>query len=101
MKNPTEILLRFSLVKYGFCQNSWVWFHILGGGVLARILSIWLPSDLSLIIVIGVALLWEGIEFVFETKGDPTTVYGSWGRWMWDSLGDIMGTIICALLILF
>jgi len=99
MKSLTGTLFSIPLIKYGFCLNQWVWFHILGGGVLARILLIWFgPWETAALITVG-AVFWEVIEFFIETGGNPARVYGSIQRWAWDSLGDILGTVACALLV--
>ena len=101
MPKLTDILLQIPLIKYGFCKNNWVWFHILGGGVLARIFLLWMPPLQSLLWVAMIAMLWEALEFVIETKGNPASIYGSLKVWAWDTVGDILGSVICAMLVVW
>ena len=100
MRKLIDILLQCKLIKWGLNGNTWVWFHILGGGVLARFLMLFGWSDVKIMVTVTVvALLWEVFEYFIETKGDPAQVYGSVDRWFWDSVGDVLGTIFCAFLI--
>ena len=96
MDTPADILLRSDLIRYGFCSNVWVWFHILGGGVLARVIIFKLKALKTLGAVGAIAFIWEIIEVLFD---NPVAIYGSWSRWAYDSAGDIIGTLLAALLI--
>jgi len=80
-------------IKYGFCLNYWVWFHILAGALAGRLLrrmeDYWKAVSL---IAVG-AILWEGIELAI----DGISAYSSWVRWLYDSLGDVVGSVVAAL----
>jgi len=95
-----DMLLQCKLIKWGLNGNTWVWFHILGGGILARVLMIWFSDIQTLLIVSAVALLWEVFEFFLDGGIEGMIhIYGSFDRWFWDSVGDVLGTIFCAFLI--
>ena len=79
------------LLYWGFNSNSWAWFHILAGGLLAKLFGFW--------IVVILALGWEIVEFFLESGGSfekCKKTYGSIERWAYDSIGDIIGAIACA-----
>lgn len=89
------------LIKYGFCMNQWSWFHTLSGGVLALIFSLFLSPFWSVMAVLVCAIIWELIEFFVECKGDWEQVkllYGSIERYWYDSAGDIILAVACAIL---
>lgn len=91
-------------LRFGLCGNYWIWFHILVAGLMARIgLLVFTPAQ-SFVIVALIAIIWEFIEFFVECKGEWQTVliiYGSKRRWFCDSLGDVLGAIACAALVVF
>jgi hypothetical protein len=99
MSSLIDTLNHMPLIKWGLCGNRWVWFHILGGGVLARIFLIWMTPLQSVVWVAIIAVLWEAFEFFIETHGNPAGVYGSLDRWAWDTVGDILGSVACAVLV--
>jgi hypothetical protein len=92
------------LINWGFCLNTWVWFHILAGALLFNTLrafdvSVWL----AVIITSGIAVVWELIEFFLENDGKWENVrenYGSVEKWKWDTIGDILGVILIVLICL-
>jgi len=96
----SQSLRKSKLIDWGFCSNQWVWFHILGGGLIARFLIVWLNQYQTIMTVLAIALLWEVIEYVFETRGKPAIIYGSVERWAWDTVGDILGSVACAALVI-
>lgn len=92
------------LLRWGFCQNYWGFFHCLAGGILARIGLLVCTPLRSLLYVALIALIWEVIEFFVECKGyweDVILIYGSKERWFYDSLGDVLiaiamaGIVVC------
>lgn len=90
------------LLRWGFCTNYWVWFHILVGGLIANVCSIWLPGWLSALVVFIAALVWEGVEFYFEsdmTVEEIRKTYGSVERWIYDSIGDVLGAVACGIIV--
>jgi hypothetical protein len=91
------------LLRWGFCANYWLWFHILIGGLIAKILNIWLSDWLSILIVLMVAIVWEIMfEYWIEYKHDKKTIeqiYGNMERYIYDSVGDILGAVICGIIV--
>ena len=77
-------------------NNTWLWFHILGGGILAKIALIWLQPQLAVITVLGIAILWEVFEYI---KDDVEKIYGSKKRFYKDALQDIFGALIMAIVV--
>jgi len=91
------------LLDWGFCNNRWAWFHCLAGGTVAKVANIWLPDLISILIVLLIAIIWEVIEFLVECRGSLDVVkatYGSMERWVYDSIGDIILAVACAVLVL-
>ena len=101
MRKLIDILLQCKLIKWGLNGNTWVWFHILGGGVLARFLMLFGWSDVKIMVTVTVvALLWEVFEFFYDGGFEGMIhIYGSLDRWFWDSVGDFTGTVFCALVV--
>ena len=92
------------LLRWGFCQNQWIWFHGLAGGCLAKVGLLVCTSLRSLLYVALMALAWEVVEFFVECKGRWNIIidiYGSKERWFYDSLGDVLiaiamaGIVVC------
>jgi hypothetical protein len=81
------------LLEWGFKGNTWVWFHILAGGVGAKVLNVWM-TDVNFV-MLG-AMVWELIEVTFSS---PIKVYGSIARWGYDSLGDVLGAVLAAIIV--
>ena len=103
----SEWLLQFDFIKYGFCNNYWIWFHMGGGGVLALIamrLLRWRDCRSTsgtirreaLLAVTVIAIGWEVIEALGGIDAYPSTI-----RWVYDSLGDIIGTVGIALMVVW
>ncbi len=90
------------LLYWGFCGNYWGWFHLLAGGSIAKFANIWIPGLISILIVLVVALIWECVEFFIECKGSLEIVkkiYGSVEKWIYDSIGDVILAVLCAILV--
>ena len=84
------------LLYWGFNGNSWAWFHILAGGLLAKFFGFW--------VVVILAFGWELVEFFLESGGSLDKckkTYGSVERWVYDCVGDIIGAIVCAAIVVF
>ncbi len=79
-------------------NNKWLWFHIIGGGILAKIFLIWFAPQLAFICVAVVAILWEIYEYF---KDDVKRIYGSKKRFYLDAIGDIVGALIMALVVVW
>jgi hypothetical protein len=84
------------LLEWGFKGNTWVWFHILAGAVGAKVLNVWLSDAAVVYGILVSAIAWE----VFEFKSDNISkIYGSTERWFYDSLGDVLGAVVAALIV--
>jgi len=74
-------------------SNQWLWFHILGGGVLAKIFQLFLAPQMALLGVLIIAIAWEVFEYL---KDDVVSIYGSKKRFFKDALQDVMGAFLMA-----
>jgi len=86
-----------SILNAMFIKNSWLWFHILGGGIIAKAcLMFGAVPQVAFIITLGVAIVWEILEYnIINAK----QVYGSQKRFFGDALGDIFGACAMALVV--
>ena len=84
--------------KWGFFGNYWIWFHMLGGALLGFTLRRYMNQKIAVLVTIAVTVLWEIYEFI---DGDILEIYGSWERWSLDSLGDIVGALAVAILVIY
>ena len=84
--------------EYAFQQNKWLWFHMLAGGILVKILMNWLAPTHALGAVLAIAVLWEVLEF-FVVDIDKN--YGSRERFFADATGDILGALAIAAVVIF
>lgn len=89
-------LLLSDFYQYGIRMNVWLWFHILIGGILTRIFNIVLSDSDSVLATFIVAILWEVYE---SRKDDIVAVYGSWSRFFYDAAGDVLGAVICGIVV--
>jgi hypothetical protein len=92
-------------IRYGLCENKWLWFHSL---VTILFMSIAKQIDclnnfIIFLIVLISTIGWEIIEYNIEIKNGKIikTGYGSYRNWFYDSLGDILFCNILCWLILF
>jgi hypothetical protein len=76
--------------------NKWLWFHILGGGILTKLFLIWFTAQTSVLLVLLVAVLWEVYEAL---KDDVEKIYGTKKRFYKDALQDIAGALIMSLVV--
>jgi hypothetical protein len=98
IKRFYEWLMDTKLFQWGFNQNWAVWFHILGGGIGAKIALIWLSPAIALLVIFLITILWEVLEFVIDGgEQGMIDIYGSLERWFYDSLGDVIGANLMAL----
>jgi len=88
-------------IEFAIPQNRWFAVHIIGGGVIAKLFKAHHETFLfTLVCVVALAFLWELYE-LYTLRGDRLkAVYGSEKRWFWDSIGDIAGAIVGALLVI-
>ena len=87
--------IKMNIFKYGFLQNQWLWFHILGAAVLLRIVQIWYTDQQSFLAVLVIAVLWEVFEYF---TSDIEKIYGSKKLFFLDSLGDIFSAVLIMLI---
>jgi hypothetical protein len=81
---------------WGLMSNSWLWFHMLFGGVYALLLRcIDISNSFILISLFGFALLWEVYEYITD---DIIKIYGSVERFLYDASGDVIGALLIAIL---
>ena len=81
--------------------NVWLWFHILAGGILAKIASwYWgkryVGMTRPIITVFLAALSWEIFELYYWGYANYS---GGVMGWRADSLGDILGAVLMALVV--
>jgi len=88
-----------TIFKYAIYNNRWLWFHILGGAILAKVLLFFfhMQGQLTFEIVLSVAVAWEIWEFAYS---DVEKIYGSVKIFILDALGDIAGATLAALIII-
>ncbi|MFA4990572.1 MAG: hypothetical protein WC579_01510 [Candidatus Paceibacterota bacterium] len=84
--------------NYGIMENLWLWFHMLVGGLFALFCEkIGISFYPIIIIVLFMSILWEIFEYITD---DVEKIYGSLKRFIYDAIGDIIGSLIIALLVL-
>ena len=83
---------------FAFNGNTWLWFHMLAGGIGAKVgQAIGFEDYFIMLVVLGAALLWEVME---KLIGDKKPVYKTRKRWFFDTLGDIVGAVAIAGLVI-
>lgn len=88
-----------TFIRDAFLNNRWLWVHIGGGGLLAKLAFVFSPAaSHALLTVLIVALLWELTEFL-TTNVDET--YGSRTRFFADSFGDVLGALAMAVIVVW
>lgn len=96
-----------TLWHYAIKTNVWLWFHILAGGLLAKVMFVTGASEQgALSIVLFAALLWEVIEFFVNFLSSKPSRYGNdqvtpFQHFFMDSVGDVFGAVIMAAIVLF
>lgn len=73
-----------------------------GGGVGAFACKRYLKNKTSVIVLFTITMIWELAEVIVDGgKSGMIEIYGSMGRWFYDSLGDIVGAMFIALLVIY
>ena len=86
------------LWNWGFMDNCWAWFHILFGGLGARLFMCVLDAVPTIALVFLITILWEVVEYFADGGAEGMIdIYGSLERWAYDSAGDIIGANLMAL----
>lgn len=100
-RNLTEGARSTKFFNYSFLMNEGIWIHMIGGGILARIFHIFFSAEVSVLLVLAIAVLWEFIEYCLETpnKVAMLEIYESVEHYRYDTFGDIFGAVIIALLV--
>ena len=87
----------------GFTNNTWLWFHILGGGLLAKFCE-WAywhkirkydSRQLAVLTVLAIAIAWEVLEYSLGIQA----YNNDFKRFLLDAFGDIMGAFIMAVIV--
>ncbi len=94
MEKPME--RKSSFWRNAFTENSFLWFHIIGGGILAKIFHLWLPWEKAVLFVLMIALGWELFELYFT---DIKKIYGSHRRFFQNAFGDVLGALVMAIIV--
>jgi len=73
--------------------NRWLWFHILAGGFVAKVIYL-IPVDWNPVVFVAcLAVAWE----IFELYKDGYKGYSGGAKgWFADTLGDILGAVLMA-----
>ena len=87
-----------SILKAMFTRNSWLWFHLIGGAVMAKVALIWCVPQVAFIITFAIAICWELIEY---GTANVKQEYGSQKRFFGDAIGDIVGACAMALIVVW
>ena len=83
-------------------MNVWAFFHIFFGGLGAKLFNIYLDKWETMILVFIITILWEVYEFIKHGgKAGMIKIYGSLIRWFYDSLGDVVGANLMALVVVY
>ncbi len=85
-----------SFWRNAFTDNSFLWFHIVGGGTLAKIFHLWIPGEKAVLFVLVIALGWELRELYFT---DIKKIYGSHQRFFQNAFGDVVGALFMAVIV--
>jgi hypothetical protein len=87
--------------KWGFFENTWAWFHIMFGGIGAKIALLYLDQWNALLVIAVLTIVWEIFEFIVDGGVDGMIdIYGSLERWAYDSAGDILGANLMAIIVI-
>ena len=78
-------------------RNRWLWFHILAGGTLAKFFIIFDTSFNAILGVAVIAIMWEAFEALILK--DINNYSGGTMGWFADSLGDVLGAVLMALVV--
>lgn len=95
------------LLKYTIYLNHWLWFHIFGGGLLAKIfIEYGMQKNDALFWVMVVAVAWEFLFFAIRHFWKGWSGYGDMfmtprKHYFLDAIGDVVGALIMALVVLY
>jgi len=95
--------------KYAIFRNRHLWFHMLGGGLIAKVLPFIETTTFgSYMAVVGIlAIVWEIVEFTYiqVLKKKLDVIYGNVEigairHFLFDGLGDFLGALVMAAIVL-
>lgn len=83
-----------SVFDKALLQNQWLWFHMTGGAVYAKIgQGLKMKKTTTIVSLLAICLAWEAFEYATD---DVSKTYGSKTNFAYDSLGDILGAMVMA-----
>ena len=90
-------------INYGFGHNEGIWMHIIGAAILAKIIRIKFSYIATIFIVLLIAIVWEAVEIYIETPNLAAilSIYGTMARYMYDTVGDIVGAVLITVIALY
>lgn len=99
-------MINSDLIQLGFCQNRWIWFHLLGALIVSKVL---ISLNMSPILGVGIlALATEAVELGIlydntNTKFSDNIVrtYGSIKNYLYDTTGDLIGAFLVSIIMIF
>lgn len=84
--------------RHGVLTNVWLWFHMLFGGFFAYFCKkTGVDCIIGLVALFLIAVLWEVYEYMSD---DVEDIYGEVKYFIYDSICDIVGALLVAILIL-
>ena len=93
-----------SFLKYNYRNNWGLWFHMFIGMIWAKTgIFLEFSNPEIMAITIWSTLAWEAIEWVYEDHANKKNVianYGSLSNYWYDTIADILGAIICAVIVI-
>lgn len=96
-----DILRKYDITKYGLLRNSWLWAHISGGLVLGKVINLTLPGWQTVLAVFIIAIAWEIFEHFVDTPTHAIEkkLYGSVRAYWFDTIADVLGATVAALIV--
>lgn len=94
--------MEMGLLKNMFTKNQWLFFHMLGGAVIAKVcVALGLVDQTIFTVVLLLAVGWEFLEYFSQSPEKIKKTYGSFSRYFQDALGDVFGAVVMALIIVW
>lgn len=97
-------------VMYSFCENQWLWFHIFACALGTKLFLLYFTKLITFSLVFAITIIWEVIEFKLEIYTSNNvcnkhinwlrTPYRSKQRWVYDTIGDVVGALIICLIVI-
>lgn len=76
------------LFEKAIYNNRWLWFHILAGGILAKVFHYFFDAQKSIVIVLILAIIYEIYQWI---SGEH--------RNFLDAIGDVFGAFFMAVIV--